>query len=434
MDADHIANILDRANDLLEAGQPGETLRCLAQLEHAPLERDDHIESATLRAWALSELDNHDAALAVLDPLLEQYPDSSRLYAARGVVLSNADELDEAQYSLEEAYALDEEDEVTVANLALVCEKRRDFETAQALYEQALSLGADIDWTLQRKAAVQTELGDYAAAKGTIRRYLSLAPEDAAQWTALGILHSDDEEYERAFECYRAAESADADSGWLRLNWGVTAVRSGDIAVAKQQLDLLRLCAGSAARPWLLSAFIREEEDDEAGAAQSYDAALRELGEADDPEDQSYVLEMAIDFFARRGEPTRCDALLKQAYLLNACSVELCEAFREARGEQCDTATWFSVVTEADYREGLEEVRDRGLPADTRPTRFLRNYQIIARDRDEATALVLEFMERMGETATRVREFINDEPMDDTYVGIYEVERKVLATDPEAVR
>jgi tetratricopeptide (TPR) repeat protein len=425
MDSEDIAHILDRANDLLEAGKPVETLRCLAQIEHALVEVEDRVEAATLRAWALSEMGQHEAALQAVEPLIDEYPDSSRLHAARGVVLSNADELEEAQEELEQALSLDADDEVTLANLALVCEKLRDYEQALELYERALNLGADIDWALQRKAAVHTELGDYPAARSTLRRYLSLAPDDATQWVALGILHSDDEEYARAIECYEAAERVEPDSAWLRLNWGVTAVRANDFAAARTQLGHLERCAPDSARPWLLRAFLNEEEGRAAEAEAAYQQALQRL-DAADLDDLSYVIEMAIDFYARRQQRDTCEQLMKRAYLANACTVELCEAYREATGRYVDEATWYSLVIEADYRPNLEEVLDRELPRGVPPTRMLRNYQVVARDRDEATALVIEFARRMGEQNACVREFINDEPMEDAYLGLYEVERKSL--------
>lgn len=425
MDSDQVARILDRANDLLEAGKPGETLRCLAQIEHAALDEDDRIEAASLRAWALSEMGRHDVALRHIEPLLEQYPDSARLHAARGIVLSNADDLEEARQSLETAFALEPNDEVTLANLALVYEKLRSYEQALELFDQALEMGADIDWTLQRKGAVQTELGDYAGAKQTLKRYLSLVPEDAGQWISLGILHSDDEEYEEAFNCYREAARCDPDSPWLHLNWGVTAVRAGDLDTAIIELDALRKCAGDTTRPALLEAFVLEEQQEIEQAEALYQRAIDALDPADQ-ENTTYVLEMAMDFYSRRRRVDKCTELLAKAYEANCCTVELCEAYREVTGQHLDEGTWFSLVVEADYRAGLDEVPDHGDKSGATPTRFLRNYQIVARDRDEATALTLDFAAEMGEKHARVREFINDEPVDDTYAGIYEVERKVL--------
>ena len=54
--------------------------------------------------------------------------------------------------------------------------------------------------------------------------------------------------------------------------------------------------------------------------------------------------------------------------------------------------------------------------------RFTRAYQVVARNHDEAVGLVMDFARRMGETNTSVREFVGEEPVEDAYTGIYEVE------------
>lgn len=421
MNPEDVDAVLDRATRLLEAGRPAESLRCLDEVDGQSLEADERIEWGSLRAWALSEVGRDQEAVDLLEELLEEAPDSARLIGTLGVVLSNNDELEDAREALEQAVSLAPEDEVALANLALVYEKLRDYRHAARLYDQALERGADIDWILARKAAVLTELGEYSEAKSTLHRYLSLVPDDAAQWIALGILHSDDDEFERAYECYRAAERLDADSASLRLNWGVSAVGAGDLPAAYAQLAELQRLEPHSVRWRLLRAFILEEEGDTAGAQRIYE---RMVGRSDnaDHADVVYALEMAMDFFSRHSRPGRCARLLRRAYQENACSVELCEAYREATGEHLEKAYWFSMMIEADYRPGLVEVRDEDEPSARPYTRFVRNYQVIANDHDEAVGLVLEFAGQMGESHATIREFVGSEPMEDTHRGIYEVE------------
>lgn len=426
MDPDDIQSALDRANQLLGAGKPDESLRCLAALEDRLIEADDRIEYGSLKAWTLSELGRGNDALDVLDPLIDEFPDSARLLGALGVVLSNDGDLDQACAALERAVELDARDEVALANLGLVYEKLREYEHALRLYDQAIKLGAEIDWLLQRRAAVQAELGELTAARSTLKRYLSLAPDDQEQWISLAILHSDDGEYEQAFQCYRAAEQIAPDSPALRLNWGVTAVRAHRLDVASQQLKYLARVEPESCRPLLLEAFIKEEQGEVELATGMYVDALARVRRNDYGE-LTYALEMAMDFFARRGMTEPCEQLIEQAYIANACTVELCEAYREAcEATVLGQATWYSLIVEADYRSGLAEVADReeahGLPL----TRFLRNYQVIARDRDEAVALVIQFAERMGESNVQVREFVNEDAIADARLGMYEVERECL--------
>lgn len=431
MDRDRTNSILEQANELLEAGKPAETLTCLAQLEGQLVEADDRIEYGTLRAWALSEVGRTDEALAALEPLIEEFPDSARIHGTRGVVLSNAEELGAAREALEHAVELDEEDDVAVANLALVCEKQGDFESAVRLYDRAIELGAEIDWALARKAGALNELGDFGAAKATLRRYLSLAPDDVEQWIGLAILHSDDEEYDEAFNCYRRAEQIEPASPALRLNWGVTAVRAGRLKQARRQLRYLQELAPQSVRPHLLKAFICEEEGKLDAARKCYEEALACLP-GSDREELLYGLEMAMDFYSRQRLTDVCERLLEQAYIANACTVELCEAHREALGTKLDEAAWFSLVLEADYRPGLPAPAGGDASPDSAARRFTRNFQVVAKDRDDAIALAVEFAERMGETNVRVCEFAGEEPLSDAYAGLYEVDPRVFvfADDP----
>ncbi|MFO0838171.1 MAG: tetratricopeptide repeat protein [Phycisphaerae bacterium] len=421
MEPDSVGSVLDQANGLLENGKPLEALKLLARLDGESLEDDDRVEVGSLSAWALSEMGRPQDALNLLEKLIDEFPRSSRLLGTRGVVLSNVGDLDQARASLEEAVAADEQDGAAIANLALICERQREFDRALQLYEKAIDAGADIDWVLLRKSAVHSETGDLESARSALHRYLSLAPEDAAQWISLAILYSDQERFDQARECYRAAEAIDADSPSLRLNWGVSATRAGDLAAAHQQLAALQRIAPGSSRACLLEAYVRESEASLEAAEPTYEAALK-ASHDETPADRVYALEMAMDYFGRRKRVDRCRALLTEAYAWNACTVELCEAFREACGDHIDHGVWFSMMIEADVRESMFSDEQRQALSGRRCTRFVRNVQIIAKDHDDALARALAFVKGMGETGAVVREFVSEEPLDDCYSGIYEVE------------
>jgi len=422
MDPEQVDRVLDEANRLLEAGEPEESLRCLESLPDDLADPEHRVECATLRAYALSELGRQEQALQELQPMLEEHPDSPRLLGVLGVVLSGMDDLEPARVALETAVSLDGQDETLVANLALVYEKLHDYRAAIRLYDRAIRLGADLDWALQRKAAALAEAGDCDAAKITLKRYLSLVPDDADQWVALGILHSDAEEYEQAYACYRQAEQIDPSSGILRLNWGVTAVRGGDLEQARRQLAQLERLEPDSSRSFLLRAFVFEEEGDLRGTQRCYRAALARLDGADRGQ-LSYTLEMAMDFYARRGMRRECERLLARAYRADACTVELCEPYRELTGRRLPQGYWFNVIVEADYPSPSAD-GDRPCAL-----RGQRSIQVIARDRDEAARMVLEFARRMGETHLSIREFASEEPLEDVHLGIYEVQKRRPAVE-----
>lgn len=429
MNPDEIEAALGEAGALLEKGQAAEALQRLDEVESQLVDTEDILEAAALRAWALSELERTEEALDLLEPLIDQHPEAGRLYGALGIVLSNSDNLEEARKALETALEIDPHDEAAIANLGLVYEKMHDGQRAIQLYDRAIDMGVDIDWALQRKAAAQIELGDYNGAKGTLKRYLSLAPDDVAQWISLAILHSDDREYDQAVGCYEQAERLDAASPTLRLNWGVTAVREGRVEAARGQLDALRRLEPDSIRCRLLEAMILEESGKTREATRCYEAAL---SQPDPHGDRVFALELAMDYFVRHNARTRCEELIRTAYEENACTVEICESYRELVGRRVKRAAWFSLVLEGDWRPGLSQVYERGAPRDGPFTRFIRNFQVIACDRDEAVGIALDFARRMGESRVRVREFVGDESMQDAVIGIYEVERDALVLTDDA--
>ncbi len=428
MQADNTEFLLRRASDALERGEPVETLRWLARIEPEPADPQELIELASLRAWALSELGRHDEALEVLEPVIERFGDSTRLHATLGVVLCNRGNLEQACEALETARMLDPDDEVVLANLALVCEKLRDFDRALELYDAALAQGGAVDWILPRRASVLCELGQLDAARRTLLRYMALHPDDAQQWVVLGVLFGQECQFDKAYRCFERAEQLAPELPGLRMNWALTAIRAGDLPAARRQLDRLAERDPESARVCLLRAMLFEESGQTQAAEDHYHRALKRCDHEDELT-RGQVLELAMDFYSRHERVEPCRMLLRRAYLANACTVELCEAYREATGRYVPRATWYSLLIEADYRPGLLEVHpyDPELPHNGEPARrFMRNIQVVATDHDHAVELVMEFARQMGEKNVRFCAFLNEEPIEDTYTGIYEVEREAV--------
>jgi hypothetical protein len=63
----------------------------------------------------------------------------------------------------------------------------------------------------------------------------------------------------------------------------------------------------------------------------------------------------------------------------------------------------------------------------------VRALQVVARNHDEALAMVVDLARRMGERNPSVREIVGEERIENTYTGIYEVEAEsYVVSDDEA--
>ena len=62
----------------------------------------------------------------------------------------------------------------------------------------------------------------------------------------------------------------------------------------------------------------------------------------------------------------------------------------------------------------------------------MRNFQLIAIDRDDALSKLMDLLARQDEQNVSVREFVGEEAVTETYLGIYEIERESLVYAKDA--
>ena len=185
----------------------------------------------------------------------------------------------------------------------------------------------------------------------------------------------------------------------------------------------LQLLEPNATRAVLLDAVLADCRG-EAEAAVKFSHALQ-CADFAEPTTLRQAFEMAMDYYVRHGSRQQADDLFDRAYRANACTIEVCEAYRQVAGQWVGEAGWYSLLIEADYRKGLLEIADRRGTSKEPYQRYVRNVQVLALDRDDALTRVLELLRKMGETNPAITEFVSEEPMRGVYLGPYEIESEV---------
>ncbi|MGE3181124.1 MAG: tetratricopeptide repeat protein [Phycisphaerae bacterium] len=428
MSDESIEFLFDRAARLMDESRYDDVIRCLDSFP-LPLEfAEDQIEWSSMRAWALMELGRSSDALNVIRPLMEENPDSPIVLATYGVVLSSMNDIGGALQALERAYALEPDDEVTLSNLGLTYLRLREFDRAIEIFDHALELGYSEQWFLLQKCDALRESGKLEEAIRIVQSRLEVEAENADLWLELANLFADVQQFASATSCFRRASEIEPANADIFSSWGLSEVAANNPKLSRACLEKVRKIEGKSDRSILLEAAIAEAETHVRRAESLYESVLAKPLPATDPSLLD-ALEMAMDFFARRNNRRRCDELLGRAYRNNLCSYQLCETYRCIESRYVEEAFWFSLILEADYRAGLMEV-SRGTADGDDKKRFTRRFEIIARDRDDAIGMTMQFMERMGEKNVQVRLIERESPVEDEYIGIVEVEPESVVFAP----
>ncbi len=179
LDPDQVATVLLTARIELSLQRPADAMITLDAAHHLNAAADHSFEIRLLRAQALSALDRHGEALAILDELIETHPDDvhlHRLAAAAGESLGQAER---TIAGLRRIIAIDPTDTVaarTLAHLLATGDPQAGIELIEP--EQGDDPGA-MRW---QTAQWMKQAGRQRDAEEAYRDLLASRPEDGALW------------------------------------------------------------------------------------------------------------------------------------------------------------------------------------------------------------------------------------------------------------
>ncbi|MFH0962922.1 MAG: tetratricopeptide repeat protein [Planctomycetota bacterium] len=413
---------IEEARDLLEDGQPEEALELLDTLKPAALDGDTFIDYSLLRAEALTMLARYEEALSLLSDASRRVGQHARLLVGYANVLSETDRLEEALLFYHRAARLDRASPWVNYNWGLCLQRLGYYEKAVKRFRKAYEASSEWVRAFAQIAECYRLLGRVEKAEEALLHYLDLAPDDDYERVNLGTLYSDADRYDEAItEFEKALAGGNCDPAFARYNWGVTALRMGDVAAAREQFKEIESASPHCPGGSLLRAQIASAEKSSDVASIIW-KAVRDARESDDDEWRSFAYVQAMHLFRTNGLQSEADLLCDQADRTEDLSQDLLEEYREAFGAPFQNGATYQVLLEC-FRETEPETPSTATP----PQRYYRNVWVCAASREEAVRLACDFERRFGARPLKCREVARLEPLKGPWkAGVYRVSGRVF--------
>jgi tetratricopeptide (TPR) repeat protein len=204
-------------------------------------------EAAFLICITLLELGDGEAQ-AMLEHLLERFPDDAEGWSALGAALHQADQLPAALIAFTRAARAAPSPATQLRRGAVLQSLGRPADAAEA-FRAALALAPDnVDAALKLGLCLR-QAGDLAGAGAALERAVALDPARAPSWFALGLARQDGRDFAGAVAAYRRALALRPELAEAAVNLGIALQQSGDLAAAKAAYaEALRLRGDSFGR------------------------------------------------------------------------------------------------------------------------------------------------------------------------------------------
>ena len=200
-------------------------------------------------AGLLASQGNLGEAVENYQELIAEAPDLAEARAQLGIVLAAQGENSAARDCLEAALALAPGATEVRLNLAQILLALGELEGAMAHYRQVLARAPENLEALIGLGATLHQAGAAGAARPLLETALRLAPDDIRANAALGQLHLDGEDYDRAIACYEIAARG-SEAPIIGFNLATALLRGGDWIGARRRAEVLLEGHGDFALGW----------------------------------------------------------------------------------------------------------------------------------------------------------------------------------------
>lgn len=337
-------SILERVGTLLVQHEFELALSTIRTLDGEDLLSSARGQALALEVIALEFLERPDDAETLIAETMKEEGDDLAFILATGTMFSELEEYGHAELFLRNLCDLDPENAIPWYTLAVTYGRDERFAEALQAYDHALERNPDFAEAHLQKGHCLRLLGDVSGSIDSHRAYLQLEPNQGAVWTMLGILESEEEHFEQAYDAFQHALDTGADKEEVWFDWGVTAQQAEDLTQANTCLTQLQTIAPTSWRCLLLHTDLLETEGDLGTAWDNLTAAFHAALADGEEEEAEYVAGRLLPFAYRNDLREALPEWLELIFANELFSEEILEILRYEEGNSSESAVSFQVL------------------------------------------------------------------------------------------
>ena len=173
------------------------------------------------RANAAFELNEHYRALKDLETLEHNFPDTSRVFFLKGLVLTRLRKYDDALLSLRKAFTLDKANSEILVNLGTVHYYKKAFDSASFYLNRTIEMNPREANAFNALAMVEAELKNYDRALDLVNKALEKHSRDPYFLNNRGYIFLLRNQLDKAIQDIDLSITLDPYNGWAYRNKGI---------------------------------------------------------------------------------------------------------------------------------------------------------------------------------------------------------------------
>jgi tetratricopeptide (TPR) repeat protein len=410
---------IQQAIKAIESGRIEEGRYLLETLIPDFLDEGDRSEWACwlARALVMGKDSDTEGALDVIQSALKQNPADGQLFVIKGIVLSEANRFEEAERCFSRAVCLLPDDWEVHLNRGIFREQIGKFKQAIRSFQAAASRAQKKSGEpLVHLASLYRRLDKFQDAAQALKNYLKIEPMDSHEWVSLGVLESDLGNFEEAHQAYLNALTYEPGNITALFNCAITCQREKNREQLEHYVRELMRWAPNDRRTYWARGIVLVEQGKVKESLKIFMLVFRQALQVEDLGVGELGALAAWMFPAMKQLDAAKEATMLMRQALESFLFEegLLEAFVQSFGELYRGARRFVITVDAADPDDMPD--ENGIP---RHWRYIRRYEVIAKDIEQAWNKVFEAEIIVGGEDVKRGDILQNELLEDpSHVGI----------------